>query len=107
MALTQISGYVVMYSANTFSPRIWLQNGNRFIGQLVFHPNGAVLPPDGPNATNPSLHYHLDEFAPALDLLRNEAPVHLLYNGSGGGFENGLLTGSEAVGEGELKAFSR
>jgi hypothetical protein len=46
MALTQIDQYEVMYSANTFFPRIWLKNGGKFIGQLIFHPDGATLPAD-------------------------------------------------------------
>ena len=101
MSLTNIDKYEVMYSANSFAPRIWLQNGGNYIGQLVFHPDGAALPDDGPTSSNPSLHYHLENFAHAIDLLRNEGPVWLLYNGSGGGFENGLKTGSERTGEGE------
>jgi hypothetical protein len=47
------------------------------------------------------LHYRIGQFQHALDLLRNEGPVWLLYSGSGGGFENGLKTGSELTGEGE------
>ena len=41
-----INDYEVMYSANTFPPRIWLLNLGKFIGQLIFHPDGSVLPPD-------------------------------------------------------------
>jgi hypothetical protein len=41
-----INDYEVMYSANTFQPRIWLLNLGKFIGQLIFHPDGSVLPPD-------------------------------------------------------------
>ena len=101
MALTRIESYEVMYSANQFAPRIWLKGQAGFIGQLVFHPNGQALPADGPDAGNPSLHYHLDDFHNALDLLRNEKPVWLLYSGTGGGFENGIKTETEATGEGE------
>jgi hypothetical protein len=43
----------------------------------------------------------LDDFENAIDLLRNEKPMYLLYSGSGGGFENGLKTTPEPVGEGE------
>ncbi|HEX2083576.1 MAG TPA: hypothetical protein VHF86_08865 [Xanthomonadaceae bacterium] len=101
MPLTKIDQYEVMYSASAFAPRIWLKNGGIYIGQLVFHPEGQPLPPDGPGASNPSLHYHIGQFQHALDLLRNEGLVWLLYSGSGGGFENGLKTGSELTGEGE------
>jgi hypothetical protein len=98
-----------MYAANQFAPRIWLKHGGAYIGQLVFHPNGQSLPADGPDANNPSLHYHLDDFNNALDLLRNEKPVWLLYSGTGGGFENGIKTDAETTGEGEtgLKRFAK
>lgn len=109
MGLTRIESYEVMYAANQFAPRIWLKHGGAYIGQLVFHPNGQASPADGPDATNPSLHYHLDDFHNALDLLRNEKPVWLLYSGTGGGFENGIKTDAETTGEGEtgLKRFSK
>jgi len=101
MPTTQIEKYHVIYSANRFDRRIGLMAGGAYIGQLVFHPNGATLPADGLNGTQPQLHYHLDDFANALDLLRNEKPVYLLYSGSGGGYENALVTDPETVGEGE------
>ena len=63
--------------------------------------HGAALPADGLNGTQPQLNYHLDDFQNCIDLLRNEKPVYLLYNGSGGGFENALVTDPETVGEGE------
>ncbi|MCH6483348.1 hypothetical protein MMG85_07170 [Pseudoxanthomonas sp. LH2527] len=101
MPTTQIEKYHVIYSANTFRRRIGLMAGGAYIGQLVFHANGATLPADGLNGTQPQLNYHLDDFQNAIDLLRNEKPVYLLYNGSGGGFENALVTDPETVGEGE------
>ncbi len=100
MVFTKIDEYEVMYSANQFSPRIWLKNGGNYIGQLVFMPNGSALPPDAMNG-GVNLYYHLDDFQNALDLLRNESPMYLLYSGSGGGFENGIKTTEETIGEGE------
>jgi hypothetical protein len=100
MPLTMIDQYEVMYSANTFAPRIWLKSGGKYIGQLVFRPNGASLPQD----TSGSLYYHLDDLQNVLDLLRNEKPMYWLFSGSGGGFENGVKTTPEAVGEGESTA---
>ena len=47
MATTLINDYEVMYSANAFPPRIWLSSAGKFIGQLIFHPDGTALPPDG------------------------------------------------------------
>jgi hypothetical protein len=98
---TPINGFEVIYSANTFFPRIGLMNSGKFIGQLIFHPNGAVLPPDGISGGQVNLNYHLDDFANALDLLRNEKTIFLLFAGSGPGFENGLTTTPEPVGHGE------
>jgi hypothetical protein len=103
MPLTKIDQYEVMYSANSFFPRIWLKNSGNFIGQLIFEPNGAVLPPDN-NSGGINLFYHLDNFQHCLDLLRNEKPMYLLFSGSGGGFENGIKTTPEPIGEGEKAA---
>lgn len=102
MALTKIKEYEVMYSANRFAPRIWLKNGGKYIGQLIFKPNGSTLPLDTMAGGQVNLYYHLDDFQNALDLLRNESPMYLLYSGSGGGFENSIKTIQEAVGEGEV-----
>lgn len=101
MAVTKIDEYEVMYSANAFVPRIWLKSGGKFIGQLIFKPNGSALPADGMSGGQVNLHYHLDDFQNAIDLLRNEKPMYLLYSGSGGGNENGIKTTPEPVGEGE------
>lgn len=100
MAVTKIDEYEVMYSANTFVPRIWLKSAGKFIGQLIFKSNGSPLPPDGMSGGQVNLHYHLDDFENAIDLLRNEKPMYLLFSGSGSGFENGIKTTPEPVGEG-------
>ena len=97
MPVTMIEQYEVMYSANAFAPRIWLKGGGKYIGQLVFKPDGAALPPD--SAT--SLYYHLEDFENALNLFQNEKPMYLLFSGSGPGYENGIKTTAEPVGEGE------
>ncbi len=103
MLITKIDKYEVMYSANTFVPRIWLKGGGKNLGQLIFKPNGSALPVDTMSNGLVNLWYHLDDFQNAIDLLRNESPLYLLYSGSGGGFENGIKTTEEVVGEGELK----
>ncbi|HMV56101.1 MAG: hypothetical protein K1X60_00415 [Nitrospira sp.] len=84
MALTMIDTYEVMYSANSFVTRIWLKGGNKNLGQLIFKPNGSALPQDNMANGQVNLYYHLDDFQNALDLLRNEIPMYLLYSGSGG-----------------------
>lgn len=98
MVLKKIEQYEVMYSANNFSPRIWLKAGGKFIGtQLVFKPNGTALPAD----TETSLYYHLNDFQNIIDILRNESPVYLLWTGAGPANENGIKTTPETVGEAE------
>lgn len=101
MPITKIDKYEVMYSANQFAPRIWLRGSGGYIGQLIFKPNGSMLPQDKMTGGQVQLYYHLDDFQNAIDLLRNESPMYLLYSGSGGGFENGIKTTQEPVGEGE------
>ena len=101
MAITKIDAYEVMYSSNTFVPRIWLKAGGRYIGQLIFKPNGSVLPSDSQGGGQTNLYYHLDDYQNAVDLLRNEAPMYLLYSAPSG--ENGIKTTEEVVGEGETR----
>ena len=102
MALTRVDAYEVFYSANSFSPRIGLKHAGSFIGQLIFKPNESTLPPDVSADGQVNLYYHLDDFQNAIDLLRNEKPVYLYFNGTGGGAENGIKTMVEKVGEGEI-----
>jgi hypothetical protein len=102
MAQREITFYVVVYSANTFNPRIFLMTGNKQgIGQLVFFPDGTPLPLDfqRPNG-QVDLHYHRQDFPNLIDILRNEHPLFLNFNGSGPGFENTITTTSEPIGEG-------
>ena len=98
---TKIDEYEVMYSSNLFPPRIWLKSAGKFIGQLVFKPNGTALPVDAMVSGQVNLYYHLDDFDNIIDLLRNEKPMYLLWTGSGGGNENGVKTTAEPVGEAE------
>jgi hypothetical protein len=102
----RIDAYEVLYSANDFPPRIALKNAGNYVGQMIFAPNGAALPADTVVNNQVQLHYHLDDFQNAIDLLRNEKPIYMYYNGSGGGFENGVRTMSEKVGEGEISPTS-
>ena len=102
MATMQIDEYYVLYSANTFAPRIALKKDSDFVGTLVFKANGATLPQDRMIGDHVMLFYHLDDFQNTIDLLRNEKPMYLFYNGSGPGYENGIRTTAEPIGEGEL-----
>jgi len=98
MAQTQITGYDVIYSSNTFPRRIGLLNGNRFIGQLIFMPNGSTLPTDGPIGGQVSLYYHLEDFENVLAVLSREKVVNFFFNGAGPSNENGITTGAENLG---------
>jgi hypothetical protein len=62
------------------------------------------LPPDAKVGGQVNLYYHLEQFPHALDLLESDAQVSLLFNGSGGGFENGLLTVPENVTSDQISA---
>lgn len=104
MALTQIDKFEVMYSANTFPPRIWLMNSNNPIGQLIFMPDGSALPQDSMVNGQVNLYYHVENFQNVIDLFRNENSLSLLFSGSGGGSENGILTTQDVVGVGEREA---
>ena len=92
MPQTEITGYDVIYSSNTFPRRIGLLNGNKFIGQLIFMPDGSPLPADGQSGGQVNLYYHLEDFENAFNVLSEEKVVYLLFNGSGPGFENGIQT---------------
>ncbi len=85
-------------------PKIGLQDAaGNYIATLYFHRGGEALPQDSMSSNGQALlHYRLQDFENALDLLRNEKPMYLLYSGSGPGFENGIRTSSEPVGEGEI-----
>ena len=72
--------YELLYMSNTNQPLIGLINSGNWFAQLVFYPNDAVLPPDSEVGGQPSLYYHLDDFANCYALLRHEDPVYLLYN---------------------------
>jgi hypothetical protein len=99
LTITKIDEYEVMYSANKFVPRIWLKSAGKYIGQLIFHPDGSALPADSIAASQINLHYHLQDFQNCIDLLRNEKPMYLLWMGAGS--ENGIKTTAEPVGEAE------
>lgn len=99
MAITEIQEYEAMYSSNQFVPRIWMKNGGKYIGQLIFMPDGRALPQDATQGGQVNLYYHLADLENTLNLLQNEKPMYLLFNGPTA--ENGIKTTAEPVGEGE------
>ncbi len=97
LVTVKIDEYEVMYSSNKFPPRIWLKSAGKYIGQLVFKPNGVTLSSDALAGSQYNLYYHLEDFQNCIDLLRNEKPMYLLWLGPTG--ENGIKTIAETVGE--------
>ena len=91
MAVTAIDDYEVMYSSTPIMPRIWLISQGNFIGQLIFMPDGTLLPGDTPG----NLYYHLEDFENLLGILATDKPTYLLVAGTGPGNENGILTAAE------------
>jgi hypothetical protein len=61
-------------------------------------PDGATLPTDNLTNGEVNLYYHRADFANAFRLISEEKVLYLLYNGSGPGFENGLRTSADPLG---------
>jgi hypothetical protein len=102
---TRIDRFDVIYSSNTFAPRIGLVNGGKFFATLVFCPDGQPLPPDTNTNKHMMLFYHLDDFQNVKELLETEKNIFALWAGTGPGFENAIVTTDEPVGTGiEVKA---
>jgi hypothetical protein len=93
---TKIEKYLIYYSTSAFAPRIGLFATGKFIGQLNFKEDGATLPADELKNGVPWLWYHKHDFAALVDIMRNEKPAYLYYNGTGGGNENGIKTETPA-----------
>jgi hypothetical protein len=95
---TKIDHYEVMYSSNTFPPRLWLYGGGKPLGQLIFMPDGTTLPIDSISGGEVNLYYHLENLDTMLRLFQGEKTLFLLWAGSGGGFENGIQTTEQVLG---------
>ena len=95
---TPIDSYQVWYSSNQFPPRVAIFGGATPLGQLIFMPDGSDLPDDAMEDGQVNLFYHLEDFANVLGLLRSELTLSLLFNGSGGGFENVIQAPKHALG---------
>ena len=98
--VTKIDHYEMMYSANQFAPRLWLfgNGGSKPLGQLIFMPDGAAVPPDNMSGGQVNLYYHLENLATMLELFRGEQTLYLLWSGAGPGFENGIQTAEQVLG---------
>ncbi|MBC2838463.1 hypothetical protein [Robiginitalea sp. SC105] len=79
-------------------------NGDDYLVQLTFYPNGKKLPENHYDKRNKLvyLRYPMSMYANILDILRNEKPIFFRYNAE---IKLGFIrTGKEPVGEGEYDA---
>ena len=118
MIFIQIDDYAVRYYSNrsqnspiiSLSMDLHIANAPypvlRPIGELIFKPNGSILPPD---EVVPVLHFfvarmyfYLEDFQNVIDLLRNEKPLYLT-TPSGPGVTGPFCinTSNEPIGEAE------
>lgn len=90
MYQVMIDAYSIMYSSNTFHPRISLLSEGKYVAQLIFMPNGQDLPEDAVFESEHRMFYHLENYQHIADMLGKGKPLQLIFNGSGGGNENCL-----------------
>jgi hypothetical protein len=62
------------------------------------HARRINVAPDGQSGGQVNLYYHLEDFENAFAVLSEEKTVYLLYSGSGPGFENGIQTSADPLG---------
>lgn len=101
---TQFDAYRVRYqTGGDAGPEIDCLHGGEPVGLLVFHEDGAALPPnelsgDG-NGGVMRLHFRLAQFPHLIDLLREEKPLYISLSTTS--LVGAVMTGAEPVGEGE------
>ncbi len=96
---------ITNYTYYTFSSRnawvdtvILMYGATGYLGGIFFYepsdtlPNAQQFTPTGPIG----LHYHRTDLAMIIDMLRNEKPVYLIWDG---GQNSRLSTSAEPVGE--------
>ena len=105
MALREITIYRYYFFSSRNEPgqaraviQFWGEDG--YLGAASFYDDDSELPPamQYPSGVV-SLHYHYADLMPILDMLRNEKPVFVEFNG---GLNSRLTTSGEPVGEGEI-----
>lgn len=103
MAVTLIKSYKIQFSSNGFVPRIALYDKDENkIGRLVFYPDDTKLPSDRQEPRGEvTVMYKMNQYPMLVDILRNENPVYLVFNGTDQHSENGVRTDLEPIGEGE------
>lgn len=100
-------GKIDVYFVNVLSPKAY--NGRRIMnisgsfGKAIlwFFPQSVSLPDNRRRAEQDvfDVYYHIEEWEPLLDVLRNEGPVYFNYSDRSNAAQ--IYTGKEPVGEGE------
>ena len=101
-------GTIDFYFVNVLSPKPYsgkrLMNLTGVFGKAIlwFLPERSTLPDNKkrPGQDVFDVYYHMDAWAPIIDVLRNEKPVYFNYNDTANTAQ--MYTGKEPVGEGEL-----
>jgi hypothetical protein len=77
-------------------------DNDRLIGAAYFHQNSSTMPSGDTQKASGyiSCHYLAADYPQILDILRNEKPVYMEFEGNIGNIAN-IRTSAEPVGEGE------
>lgn len=69
------------YSAPQYKYRVMIQlyYNRNFIGRILFMKEGEVLPTNYQINNRPYLHYDMADYAPMMDMLRNEKPLYIQF----------------------------
>jgi hypothetical protein len=110
MAIIEIKKYDVAYYAGgknavgyPYRAIIGLRDDNdKLIGAAYFHQSPTTMPVGDTQKASGyiSCHYMASEYPQILDILRNEKPVYVEFEGRLGNIAN-IRTSAEPVGEGE------
>ncbi len=100
-------GKIDTYFVNILSPKTYsgkrLMNLSGSFGKAIlwFLPDDTPLPDNKkrPGKDVFDVYYHRDSWAPLVDVLRNESPVHFNFHDANNAAQ--IYTGSEPVGEEE------
>jgi hypothetical protein len=77
---TDFDGYKVWYySGHPYEALVYVYQGTKYAGRIVFFKDGATIPPNASNP-EPSIHYPLSRFDDVMNILRKEKPLYLHLN---------------------------
>lgn len=103
--IKEITKYTLSRMTNFSNVRavIWLYSGNEAFARLVFLarqvPKKLIVQDYGGGRKILWVYYPIEAISDIVDILRNEKPVHLVYEKTMGYAR--VVTGAEPVGEGE------